>query len=88
MVIKREGHYQNNFTKGEFAPSLWGHVDLNGYYEGLAFVENVWITGSGYAVKRYGLVRVHTDGNTGYARMFPCDNASGRHWLMLTRGAA
>jgi len=47
MVMKRVRHYQNNFTKREFAPSLYGHGDFNGYSEGLAPPENVWINGSG-----------------------------------------
>jgi hypothetical protein len=83
MVSKRVRHYQNNFTKGEIDPSLWGHGDLSGYYDGVACAENVWINGSGSAVKRYGLARVHSYTAANYAKMYPLDIVSGAHYLIV-----
>jgi hypothetical protein len=83
MVTKRVRFYQNNFTKGEMDPSLWGHGDLDGYYEGLASAENVWISGSGSVAKRYGLVPVRRYEGASAVRMYPFTSVSGHRYIIL-----
>jgi hypothetical protein len=45
----------------------------------------MWISGSRSAVKRYELARMRTCENTGYVKIFPFDNMSGSHYVMVVR---
>jgi hypothetical protein len=83
-MTKRVGTYQQNFAKGEIDPQLWGASDLPGYYEGLAEAKNVWITATGSAEKRYGLLDVATF-SAGTARLIPFTNSAGSHYLLVVR---
>jgi hypothetical protein len=83
VMAKRVRSYQNNFTKGEMDPSMWGHGDLDGYYEGLSSAENVWVTGSGSAAKRYGLVAVRRYTGAPAVRMYPFTSVSGHRYVII-----
>ncbi|MDR2576725.1 MAG: hypothetical protein LBC42_01605 [Puniceicoccales bacterium] len=80
-MTKRVGTYPQNFAKGEIDPQLWGASDLPGYYEGLAAAKNVWITATGSAEKRYGLLDVATLA-AGTVRLIPFSNTAGTSYLL------
>jgi hypothetical protein len=83
--MRKVRQYQNNFSKGEICPSLWGHGDLVGYYEGVAHGENVWVTASGSVAKRYGLFPVKDYGNMTYVKIFGMSIVSGKRFLVVVR---
>jgi hypothetical protein len=80
-MARRIGTYQENFAKGEIDPQLWGSPSLPGYYEGLAQAQNVWITATGSAEKRYGMVAVASF-PTGPVRLIPFTTTAGTHHLL------
>jgi hypothetical protein len=83
--MKSIRQYQNNFSKGEICPSLWGHGDMAGYYEGVSLAENVWVTSSGSVAKRYGLFLVKEYGNVPYIKIFEMAIVSGKRFLVVLR---
>lgn len=45
---------QNNFSKGELSPYMYSRADMRQYYEGLKTAQNILITATGSARKRFG----------------------------------
>ena len=82
MVMHKILSYQNNFTKGELDPSLWGHGEQPAYYEALAEAKNVWVTATGSVAKRYGLTKVSTF-NSDVSKLFSFSNVAGSHYLLV-----
>jgi hypothetical protein len=64
-------------------PSLWDHGDLDGYSEGLASAENVWIAGSGSVAKKYGLVSLRRYEETNAVRTYPFTSISWHRYIIL-----
>jgi hypothetical protein len=83
--MRKVREYQNNFSKGEICPSLHGHGDLAGYYEGVSLAENVWVTSSGSVAKRYGLFPIKEYGTVGYVKLFEMAIVSGQRFLVVVR---
>jgi hypothetical protein len=83
--MRKVREYQNNFSKGEICPSLYGHGDLAGYYEGVSLAENVWVTSSGSVAKRYGLFRIREYGDSSYIKLFEMAIVSGKRFLIVVR---
>jgi len=59
----------SNMTSGELSPTLYGRVDSEIYYSGLAKAENVVIMAHGGVRRRPGLSRIQ-DSETEFGRMF------------------
>jgi hypothetical protein len=85
--MRRLSSYQQNFAKGEIDPQLWGNADLEGYYEGVAEGRNVWVTATGAAEKRYGMVDVHTFSGADAVRLFGFVNTRGTRFLLAVSDA-
>jgi hypothetical protein len=81
--MKQVQNYQQNFAKGEIDPQLSGSSNLQGYYDGLSLAENVWITDTGAAQKRYGMIAVASFASESTAKMFPFINTRGDRFLFV-----
>jgi hypothetical protein len=81
--MKKIGTYQQNFSKGEFDPQLWGSSNLEGYYEGLAEAKNVWVTATGSIEKRYGLRDLQIFNGVNAIKPLPFMNTSRARLLLV-----
>ncbi|MDR1456652.1 MAG: hypothetical protein LBI34_01165 [Puniceicoccales bacterium] len=81
--MKQVQNYQQNFAKGEIDPQLWDSANLQGYYDGLSRAENIWVTATGSAQKRYGMVAVAEFLGEMAAKMFPFTNTRGDRFLFI-----